>query len=59
MLESNPELIKHVWKLKSGDYTNQEITNILFKMRSKAPKENPFHQAQITEFYRQGENLGL
>jgi len=25
MLESNPELIKHVKELKSGSYTNQEV----------------------------------
>ena len=32
VLETKPELINHVKELKSGDYTNQEISNILFKM---------------------------
>ena len=57
MLESNPELIQHVRELKSGDYTKQEVTAILFKMSYKTSKGNPFHQAQITEFYRQNQGL--
>ena len=57
MLESNPELIKHVRELKSGDYTKQEVSDILFKMRYKNSKGNPFHRAQITEFYRQSQGL--
>ena len=27
-----PKLIRHVKELKLGDYTNQETSNILFKM---------------------------
>ena len=38
---------------------NQEVADILFMMRYKNSKGNPFHQAQITEFYRQSENLTL
>jgi len=57
MLESKPELIKHVRELKSGDYTNQEISNILFKMGYKSSKGNAYHRAQITEFFRQSKNL--
>jgi hypothetical protein len=59
MLESNPELIKHVKELNSGSYTNQEVSDILFKMGYTNSKGNPFHRAQITEFYRQSENLTL
>ena len=55
MLESNPELIQHVKKLKSGSYTKQEFSDILFKMGYKNSKGNPFHRAQITEFYRQSQ----
>ena len=57
MLESNPELIKHVRELKSGSYTKQEVSDILFKMEYKNSKGNPFHRAQITEFYRQNQGL--
>ena len=59
MLESNPELIKHVKELKSGSYTNQEVSDISFKMGYKNSKGNSFHQAQITEFYRPSEHLTL
>ncbi len=59
MLESNPELIKHVKELKSGSYTNQEVSDIPFKMGYRNSKGNPFYKAQITEFYRQSENLTL
>ena len=38
---------------------NQEVSDILFKVGYKNSKGNPFHQAQITEFYRQSENLTL
>ena len=59
MLESNSERIEHVKELKSGSYTKQEVSDILFKMGYKNSKGNPFHQAQITEFYQQSENLTL
>ena len=49
MLESNPELIKHVKELKSGSYTKQEVSDILFQVGYKNSKGNPFHQAQITD----------
>jgi len=32
MLCYKPELIRHIKELQSGDYVNQEISNILFKM---------------------------
>ena len=32
MLRYKPELIRHVKELQSGDYVNQEISSILFKM---------------------------
>ena len=59
MLASNPALIKHIKELKSGSYIKQEVSDILFQVGYKNPKGNPFHQAQITEFYRQSENLTL
>ena len=57
MLESKPELIKHVRELKSGDYTNQEISNILFKMGYTNSKGKAYHRAQITDFFRQSKKL--
>ena len=57
VLETKPELIKHVKELKSGDYTNQEISNILFKMGYTNSKGKAYHRAQITDFFRQSKKL--
>ena len=42
MLESNPELIKHIKELKSGSYIKQEVSDTLFQVGYKNPKGNPF-----------------
>ena len=52
------ELIRHVKELKSGDYTNQEISNILFKMGYTNSKGKSYHRAQITDFFQRSEKLG-
>ena len=57
VLETKPELIKHVKELKSGDNTNQEISNILFKMGYTNSKGKAYHRAQITDFFRQSNKL--
>ena len=57
VLETKPELIKHVKELKSGAYTNQEISNILFKMGYTNSKGKAYHCAQITDFFRQSKKL--
>ena len=57
VLETKPELIKHVKELQSGDYANQEISNILFKMGYTNSKGKAYHRAQITDFFRQSKNL--
>ena len=53
MLCYKPELIRHVKELQSGDYANQEISNILFKMGYTNSKGKAYHRAQITDFFRQ------
>ena len=52
-----PKLIRHVKELKLGDYTNQEISNILFKMGYTNSKGKAYHRAQITDFFRQSKKL--
>ena len=51
------ELIRHVKELKSGDYTNQEISNILFKMGYTNSKGKSYHRAQITDFFQRSKKL--
>ena len=57
MLCYKPELIRHVKELQSGDYANQEISNILFKMGYTNSKGKSYHRAQITDFFQRSEKL--
>ena len=57
MLCYKPELIRHIKELQSGDYVNQEISNILFKMGYTNSKGKAYHRAQITDFFRQSKKL--
>lgn len=52
-LETKPELVKAVKELKTGSYTLDEISSILFKMGYKNSKGNAFHKAQITKLHKQ------
>ena len=58
MLRYKPELIRHVKELQSGDYANQEISNILFKMGYTNSKGKSYHRAQITDFFQRSKKLG-
>ena len=57
MLCYKPELIRHVKELQSGDYANQEISNILFKMGYTNSKGKSYHRAQITDFIQRSKKL--
>ena len=58
MLCYKPELIRHVKEFQSGDYVNQEISNILFKMGYTNSKGKSYHRAQITDFFQRSKKLG-
>ena len=58
MLCYKPELIRHVKELQSGDYVNQEISKILFKMGYTNSKGKSYHRAQITDFFQRSKKLG-
>ena len=56
-LETDPELVRKVQKLRDSGYKIRQISDILFNMGYKNKKGNPFHTGQISKLYQQSELL--
>lgn len=56
-LETDPELVRRVRKLRMGKHTNSEISKILFDLGYKTKTGNPFGRGMITRLYQQSEFL--
>jgi len=58
-LETDPELVRKIQKLRDSGYKIRQISDILFNMGYKNKKGNPFHTGQISKLYQQSERLQL
>ncbi len=56
-LETDPELVRRVRKLRMGKHTNSEISKILFDLGYKTKTGKPFNRGMITRLYQQSEML--
>jgi len=56
-LETDPELVRKVQKLRDSGYKIRQISDILFNMGYKNKKGNPFYTGQISKLYQQSELL--
>ena len=58
-LETDPELVRKIQKLRDSGYKIRQISDIFFNKGYKNKKGNPFHTGQISKLYQQSELLQL